>query len=250
MITKTQIKVIAGLDLKKNRDELQLFKVEGRKMVLELLENEYSDVDVFATHAFIEQEAEVIKSIKTTVTPIAEKDMERLSTMKTPPGILAVAGIKTSQILKMDGLCLILDGIKDPGNLGTIIRTADWFGVDSIFCLNDCVDWYNPKVLQSAMGSAFRMNFQYLNFTDLKAQAHNAEIPIVGTFLDGHDIREITLRTNHAALVFGNESHGISADVASLCNQRVKIPAFGKAESLNAAVSSAVILGYLKLFNG
>ncbi len=216
-------------------------------MVLELLENDYSDIEVFATHAFIEQEVEVVSSLKTPLTPVAEKDMERLSTMKTPPGILAVAQIKPTNVLKMDGLCLILDGIKDPGNLGTIIRTADWFGVDSIFCVNDCVDWYNPKVLQSAMGSAFRMNFQYLTFSELQAQTHNAEIPIVGTFLDGDDIREITLRTDHIALVFGNESHGISAEVAALCNQRIKIPAFGKAESLNAAVSSAVMLGYLRL---
>lgn len=225
MISSAQIKQIRALKDKKFRDQSGLFVVEGEKMVQEALDSDYTVEAVYR------------------VSEIGEAAMDRISLLNTPSSALALVRMKKDipPVLKGNGLYLGLDSLRDPGNMGTILRIADWFGIDGVFASEDSVDIYNPKVVQSTMGAIFRVDFHYC---DLGRLCTENDVTVFGTFLKGENIYETDLGADKPALIItGNESNGISDRIAALCNRRITIPSFasGKgSESLNAAVATAI----------
>lgn len=225
-ITQAEIKQIRSLREKKYRDEYGLFVVEGEKMVQEALCSDFEVVRVWRRDE------------------IGEAAMARISQLSTPSPVLAVVSRpEPSGLVLEKGLCLALDGVRDPGNLGTILRIADWFGVQALFLSDDCVDLYNPKVIQSSMGSVFRVRTVTSDLVDLARRFREKGMPVYGTFLDGEDIYHASLRPE-GLVVMGNEAAGIRPAVAAEVDARLLIPAFGRsgAESLNVAVATAVTL--------
>ena len=231
MITKNQIKFIKSLSLKKKRIKEQLFIAEGEKVVSELLRSDFEIKNIYAT-----KEWEVSND---NITQISNAELQKISNLKSPNKVLAVVQFKNHKIIKHDGITLVLDDINDPGNLGTIIRMCDWFGVKQIICSKNTVDIFNPKVVQSAMGSAFRVQ---VNYTDLENYLSDITTPIYGAFMDGKNLKEVKLPKS-AHLVMGNEANGISAEINKLITDKVAIKNIGKsAESLNVAVATSILL--------
>lgn len=231
MITKNQIKFIKSLSLKKNRIKEQLFIAEGEKVVSELLRSDFEIKNIYATKEW--------KVSNDNITQISNAELQRISNLKSPNKVLAVVQFKNHKIIKHDGITLVLDDINDPGNLGTIIRMCDWFGVKQIICSKNTVDIFNPKVVQSAMGSAFRVQ---VNYTDLENYLSDIKTPIYGAFMDGKNLKEVKLPKS-AHLVMGNEANGISAEINKLITDKVAIKNIGKsAESLNVAVATSILL--------
>lgn len=176
---------------------------------------------------------------------ISEKELEKISSFKTPQSAIALVGIPHSYLeksLKKEDWILVLDGIHDPGNLGTIIRSADWFGVHTIVCSEDCVELYNPKVIQATMGSLFRVQVFY---ADIGEFLHQSGKTVYGATLDGENIFRIKFEKS-GILVIGSESHGIRPEVLKHCSANISIPAYGKAESLNAAVATSILLSRIR----
>ena len=231
MITKNQIKFIKSLSLKKNRIKEQLFIAEGEKIVSELLKSDFEIKNIYATKEW--------KVNNDNITQISNAELQRISNLKSPNKVLAVVQFKNHKIIKHDGITLVLDEINDPGNLGTIIRMCDWFGVNQIICSKNTVDIFNPKVVQSAMGSAFRVQ---VNYTDLENYLSDIKTPIYGAFMDGKNLKEVKLPKS-AHLVMGNEANGISIEINKLITDKVAIKNIGKsAESLNVAVATSILL--------
>lgn len=226
MISNAEIKLIRSLREKKFREENGLFVVEGEKMVQEALESSFEVVKVFRRD------------------DIGENAMSRISMLNTPSPALALVKIPRPEALPdpSDGLYLALDSIRDPGNLGTIMRLADWFGIDGIFASADTVELYNPKTIQSTMGTIFRKKIRYCNLAGLCRDYVASGRPLYGTFLDGDNIYDSPLAAD-AMIVMGNEANGISPEIASMVTSRIHIPSFAGgpcAESLNVAVATAV----------
>lgn len=236
-VSHNEIKFIKSLEQKKFRDESGLFVVEGEKMVAEALDSSFSVEKVYR------------------VEDVGSAAMARVSLLSSPSPALALVrkpmdleiNDLTSGILPAKGLFLALDGIRDPGNLGTIIRTADWFGIDSVFASKDTVDVFNPKVVQSTMGAIFRVRFHYCDIRALCGAAVSAGGKVYGTFLDGENlyVKELaTGETSPSVIVIGNESRGISPEVGKLVTDRLLIPSWPRdergSESLNAAVATAI----------
>jgi len=231
VITKNQIKFIKSLSLKKNRIKEQLFIAEGEKVVSELLRSDFEIKNIYATKEW--------KVSNDNITQISNAELQRISNLKSPNKVLAVVQFKNHKIIKHDGITLVLDEINDPGNLGTIIRMCDWFGVKQIICSKNTVDIFNPKVVQSAMGSAFRVQ---VNYTDLENYLSEIKTPIYGAFMDGKNLKEVKLPKS-AHLVLGNEANGISAEINKLITDKVAIKNIGNsAESLNVAVATSILL--------
>lgn len=237
MISQAQIKLIKSLHLKKNRDEMKLFIAEGKKIVGELLESKNVEVvRVYASGNYLGDKP---------LTKVTEAEMKKISALTTPPNILAVCrlpdDITTAPDLKKE-LVLVLDDIRDPGNLGSIIRIADWFGIGYIFCTPECVDAYNPKVVQASMGSIARVKLDYKNLRNILQQCRDNQIPVYGAKLDGTSILKEQLSTN-GLLVIGNESNGISPERSKYITHAIKIPSYygSGAESLNAAMATAIL---------
>jgi TrmH family RNA methyltransferase len=233
-----KIKWLRNLHSKKLRTLEGFFLVEGEKMIAELISNQADDIHCLVlTNKFIAniKEDHSIESFLA-----SEREFERISTLKTPQGILAV--VKQSAIKEkhfdLNKNILILDGIQDPGNLGTIIRSADWFGIDQIFCSSDTVEIYNPKVIQASMGSAFRVNVKYGSISEFIA---TTSLPVFGALLNGTSCYETTINTP-GILIIGNEGKGISPNVAALISHPITIPKIGAAESLNAGVACGILL--------
>ena len=229
-MTVNDIKRIKSLSQKKFRDSSGLFVVEGEKMVEEALRSGFGIREIYR------------------IREIGEAAMSRISALSSPSPVLAVVEQRVQSRFKADrGLHLALDSIRDPGNLGTIIRIADWFGVDSLVCSPDTVELYNPKVVQATMGAIFRVNVIYTDLLDAADTVLSAGGHVYGTFLDGSDIYGENLDTGEVSpvmLVIGNESNGISDNLASKVDKRLFIPPFPAgqpgSESLNAAVATAV----------
>ncbi len=226
--SKADIKLIRSLDKKRARESTGLFVVEGEKLYGELLKS-----DLVIHKVFSREE-------------ISEEMMSKISHLSNPSPILAIVkkpSVKKQERLQVGKFYLALDSIKDPGNMGTIIRLAEWFGVDTIFCSLECVDIYNPKVVQSAMGSLFRMDIQYKDLKDVIQQC-KPYIPVYGTFLTGENIYGEILPEG-ALVVLGNESFGICKELSQIVDKRVHIPSFSieakGGESLNVAIAAAVI---------
>lgn len=247
-ITKNRIKQIISLKYKNTREEQNLFIAEGEKIVDELLASILQIKTLIALKEWIESKKEKIFDKNIELLQAGKEELSRISSFKTPNKVLAIAVIPKHNfdyhILK-NKISLVLDKIQDPGNLGTIIRLADWFGIQNIICSEDTVDLFNPKVIQATMGAFLRVKVFYRNLSILlKAIKKNYKIPVYGTFLNGNDIYTTPL-SSEALIVFGNESKGISNDLTDLIDERITIPTFNlnkpKTESLNISIATAVI---------
>ena len=243
MISKNRISQLRKLHAKKFRDESGLFLVEGYKCVEMLCASDFVVEEIFATENAIRENENWLKNKEITI--ITTEEMSRISTMQTPPELLAIAQQKTNlPDIPKDSPVLALDHISDPGNLGTIIRTADWFDIQHIVCSTDCVEFYNPKVIQATMGSFAHV---YVHKRPLAGflREERARRRILGTFLNGEDIRALKFQPSDI-VVIGNESNGISDEVAQTVTQRITIPSSAQgrdtAESLNAAIAAALVM--------
>lgn len=242
MLVKPKIKYIQSLGQKKFRDEAGVFIAEGPKIVRELLETDPSVVkEVYGVREWINENRKLLA--QTNNVEISEADLEKISHLKTPNKVLAVVyQFSTGVIDVKDSITLALCDIQDPGNLGTIIRIADWFGVGQVICSEDSADVYNPKVIQSTMGSIARVKVFY---TDIgKWLSDQKDICIYATVLDGEDVTQMK-KIKQGIILIGNESKGISPEIVQLANDRITIQNKGKAESLNAAVATGIILSHL-----
>jgi len=239
MISKNQIKLISGLHQKKQRFANQLFFAEGIKVIQELLQSNFELEHLFTTQNDFET-VEFSKRIS-----ISEQELKKISALSTPNTCLAVFKIPAENTIIDSGLILALDDIRDPGNLGTILRLCDWFGIQQIICSKETVDIYNPKVVQATMGSIARVN---VNYVDLKSFITNAKLPVFGTFMNGENIYQSNLPQN-GIIIMGNEANGISAEIEKMVTSRLTIPRFGKlqkTESLNVATATAIVLSEFK----
>ena len=251
MITKKQIKHISSLKQAKFRNEFNEFTVEGDKMVKELIQSTYKVISVYALKEWIEINQNIIESNKTEIQEISLKALERISSLKTPNQALALVKKQTESYNKdiFGDLVLVLDKIQDPGNLGTIIRTADWFGIKNIICSEDTADIFNPKVIQSSMGSFLRVHLYYKNLQNFFKTEFPTDLNIYGAFLEGENIYKITL-SSKGIIVIGNESKGISDEISGFIKKRISIPSFNtssnKTESLNASIATAILLNEFK----
>lgn len=236
MFSKSQIKLINSLGQKKYRLKHGLFVAEGRKAVSELLESSLQLHSLFTTDDIFKAERE-----KTII--IEERDLKKISTFTTAQTALAVFHIPKPEKPVLEGLLLALDNVQDPGNLGTIIRMCDWFGIKDLICSGGTVDCYNPKVVQATMGSIARVNINYVSLPEFFRQTRD-DFPVFGAFLEGENIYSKELKPE-GIVVMGNEANGISSEVESHITQKLVIPQFGEeqqTESLNVATATAIFL--------
>jgi TrmH family RNA methyltransferase len=248
MISKTLISQIRLLHQKKHRDEQGVFIVEGVKSCLETLQSELEVVQCFVTSRHSERS----KEFRTNNVIISEKEMERISCFTTPSEILCIVKKPQYQLSDFNDEkpLLVLDAIRDPGNLGTIIRTADWFGFDQIVCSEDCVEFTNPKVIQATMGSFTRVKIIYADLVSyLATQTHRI---IYGLYMNGEPIQKQSFKQNDIVII-GSESHGISETLASFINKKIEIPMFPHEnfvpESLNAAIAASIFMYTFRTLN-
>lgn len=241
-ISKNQLKLITSLSQKKYRQKQGLFIAEGIKVVNELLNSSF-DVDIlFATDDF----ETTISSDK--ICRISEKDLQKISNLKSPNKVLGLFKIPDDKPLQQKGITIVLDAINDPGNLGTIIRLCDWFGVTQLICSKDTVDCYNAKVVQASMGSLSRISIQYI---DLKNYLQETNLPTFIADMNGENVYTSTL-PKEAILVMGNEANGVSDEIRALIKNNISIPRFGEmqeTESLNVATATAILLSEFKRSN-
>ena len=239
MLTKNTIKQIASLRQQKFRKELGLFVVEGRKMVEELLHSHFETVGFYATEAFLADypsfaNAEIASEVQ----------MQQMSGQDTPPGILAVVRIpEQGDIKTASPYVLALDGIANPGNMGTLIRTAEWFGISDVVCSNDCVELWNPKTVQATMGSLFRVKVWKTDLPIFLQKAKSERKAVYGALLNGEELFQMPTKPE-GVIVIGSESHGIRPEVLPCITHPVTIPRVGGSatESLNAAVAGGIII--------
>jgi TrmH family RNA methyltransferase len=235
MLSKNQIKLITSLQQKKQRFVNQLFFAEGIKVIQELVESNFELVHLYTTQNDFEEVSQDKKTI------ISANELKKISALATQNSCLGVFRIQADKKIIESGLILALDSIRDPGNLGTILRLCDWFGIDQIVCSKDAVDIYNPKVVQATMGSIARVN---VNYIDLENFIGQTQLPVFGTFMQGSTIYKTDL-PQEGIIVMGNEANGISPELEKLIKNRLTIPRFGslqKTESLNVATATAIVL--------
>ena len=244
MLSKSQISFIKSLHLKKFRKEHKLFIVEGIKSVNEFIHSEYLVVELFCTENAMPNLVNLSRTIK--INSISTIELQKISTLSTAQNVLALVQLPEDKDIETlqfsDTFTLALDGIQDPGNLGTIIRSADWFGIRQILCSEDCVDAYNPKVVQATMGSLSRIKIHSGN---LPLILKKRNVPVFGAMLNGAPITETNFG-NQGIIVLGNEGNGISQAVLKEIDHKVTIPALGQAESLNVAVSASIFCYEIK----
>jgi len=241
MLTKNQIKLIKSLQVKKNRYNLSHFIIEGEKMVDELLLSKMSINRIFGTKKWIDLNSSKLRLVKSTV--VTESELEMISNLTKANNVLALVNIETPRFdyNNLNGITLILDEINDPGNLGTIIRLCDWFNISNIICSKNSVDLYNSKVVQSSMGSLFRVNIFYKDLISFFNDCPYKRA-IYGTFLSGINIKDIAIEKD-SFIIMGNEAKGISKSIELLVDKRLTINNIGgKAESLNIASATSIVL--------
>lgn len=243
MLSKNKIKYIRSLELKKNRKEEQAFLAEGPKLVGELLAH-FPCRLVAGIKAWLEQYPDLYAG---EIIEVSEEELSRASLQKTPQEVLAVfeqPHYEWDASIASRSLCLALDDVQDPGNVGTIARIADWFGIEHIFCSKGTADIYNPKTVQATMGAIARVKFHYCDLPDFIQSASTQGIPLFGTFLDGKDLYKETLE-NRGIIVMGNEGSGISMPIAQCISHRLLIPNYPQgrptSESLNVAIATAIV---------
>ena len=238
MISKQQTKYVKSLKLKKYRKKAELFLVEGAKNVIELLSSDFEIQCLFVTEKFM-TEFPNLRISELDYAICTEKELVDLGTFQTNEYALAIAKMKSINFdISNDDLVLALDDVSDPGNLGTIIRIADWFGLKTIIAGMDSADFYNPKVINASMGSFTRVNVHSMDLESFFRS--NTECKIYGAMLDGEDVHDIHI-DKPAILLMGNESKGISTSLCNYIDKKITIPKIGGAESLNVAVSTAII---------
>lgn len=240
MVSKNQLKLIKSLAQKKNRRASGLFVAEGKKTISELLSSGTELHLIFS-------EEPIFNAPEEKFVEVGSADLKKMSFLKTPQTALGVFKIPEVFVPDYEELILVLDGVRDPGNLGTIIRLCDWFGIDKIVCSKDTVDCYNPKVVQATMGSIARVSLVYMDLTEYFL-GRPESLPVLGTFMEAENIYRTSLPGN-GILVMGNEANGISTEVEKYVTQRIGIPQFGKScstESLNVATATAIILSEFK----
>lgn len=243
MLSKARIKFIKSLQLKKYRKQEQCFVVQGEKSVLETLQSHFHVQQILATPDFMERNQKVLSHYKGEVLLVTGNELASLGEYASNDAALAIVTIPANEFRKpITGFALMLDDIRDPGNLGTIIRTADWYGIHTILASEETADVFNHKVIQSSMGSFTRVNVFYTNLVEYLT---TNKLPVYGTFLNGENVHELSFG-DEGIIVIGNEANGISSAVEKFVTKRITIPAFGKAESLNAAIATAVVLDNLR----
>ena len=248
MLSHNQIKYINSLKIKKYRQSHNAFFVEGEKGVSELLNSSMKPLKLFALSEWLQNNSSQIDQKNIEWQEITEAELKKISDLVTPNQVLAVAELPQTHIpapVVSSGMALMLDGIRDPGNMGTILRTADWFGIRTIICSGDSVDVFNPKVVQATMGSFARVSIYYTDLIEYIKKL-NSNIPIFGALLEGPDITQKTF-TNAGIILIGSESHGISKQLIPYVNEPIHIPRISfpggdnNAESLNASVANGII---------
>ncbi len=235
MVSKNQIKLITSLQQKKYRAIHGLFIAEGVKVIQELLQSNFELHYLFQTESLFESVPNELKSL------ISPTELSKLSALATANNCLAIFKIPAMNPIVENGLIVVLDDIRDPGNLGTILRMCDWFGVDQLVCSKETVDLYNPKVVQATMGSISRVKVSYVDLVEWLAQA---KLPVYGAVMTGRNIYKEKFPIE-AIIVLGNEANGISPAVEEVIKNRITIPRFGKlqqTESLNVATATAILL--------
>ncbi|MFA5326674.1 MAG: RNA methyltransferase [Prolixibacteraceae bacterium] len=245
MLSKNKIKLIQSLNRKKGRDESGLFLVEGNKLVEEALRSEFKIETLICTSEFLLQNPEA----KYKAQELVETDsstLQKTSLLQSPQDSMALVYLPETEkpgfSLETD-LVLALDFVQDPGNLGTILRVADWFGIETVVCSSNTVDAYNPKVVQASMGAIFRVKIWYTGLESFLDEASQNHTPVYGTFMNGKNIYTEKL-TGNGIVVLGNEGNGISDQVSKFINRRITIPTFSvqgnKPESLNVAIAASI----------
>ncbi|WP_461787985.1 TrmH family RNA methyltransferase [Pedobacter sp.] len=244
MLSKSQISFIKSLHQKKYRKENGIFIIEGIKSIIEFLNSDYQLHSVYFTSNVLAQLPKFATNIN--LFEVSDAELQKISTLQTPQGILALVHIPSAKSLDIallkNQFSLVLDDVQDPGNFGTIIRTADWFGIKNIICSENTVEAYNPKTVQSTMGSLCRVTISY---TNLGGFLDKVDLPIFGALLNGNDIYQ-TNWGKEGVILLGNEGHGIAKQLIEKINVPVTIPRFGAAESLNVAVSAAIFCSELR----
>lgn len=246
MISKNQIKLISSLQKKKFRDQHLLFVAEGYKLIFDLLESELENK--YIIHTKQADKSDFLKSDKNIEFIECEAfDLKKISNLKTPSDVVAVFKIPNSNYEETEinsSLSILLDDVQDPGNLGTIIRIADWFGINHIFCSKNTVDLYNPKVIQATMGALARVKVIYTDLPKLVSKFVSPQFPVYGTFLEGETLYKSDLSTQ-GFIIMGNEGKGISPELKPLVNKKLFIPNFptdqATSESLNVSVACSIV---------
>jgi TrmH family RNA methyltransferase len=238
MLSKNQIKLITSLKQKKYRIQHQLFVVEGVKGIQEFLNSHFELVHLYSTKPIFEinPQLNVI---------ITDEELKKISNLKTPNIALGLFKIPKSTFVEENELIIALDDVRDPGNLGTIIRLCDWFGVNHLVCSENSVDCFNSKVVQATMGSLTRVNIVYTNLIDFLS---STKLTKYGTFMEGQDIYKVQTKSS-GIIIFGNEANGISKPIEALIDEKISIPRFGNikaTESLNVATATAIFLSEFK----
>ena len=234
MVSDKQIKIIKSLKLKKNRIKHNLFVAEGDKSILELITAGFNINSLYSINRQIE-------GVKNSVIQLSKPELNKISNLSNPKNSLGVFEIPKPKKINYNKLIIGLDNISDPGNLGTIIRLCDWFGLEDLICSFDTVDCYNPKVVQASMGSISRVNITYL---DLQKTLENNSLKTYGTYMQGDSIFEID-EIKNGVILFGNEANGINPNLSKVIDKRLSIPRFGKlkkTESLNVANALSIVL--------
>ncbi len=241
MLSKATVKFIKSLQVKKYRKQEQCFLIEGAKSVQELLTSDFEVLTLLGTKNFlttmnIPQKIEVME--------VSERELEGLGEYQSNNSAVAIARLKPNMALQLTEpeYGIVLDDIRDPGNLGTIIRTADWYGIQKIIASPKTSDFYNPKVISASMGSFTRVNIFYTELNEYLSQTTH---PVYGAFLKGTDVHQVNFKKSGFILI-GSESHGISTDLTKFVTEKITIPQYGKAESLNAAIATGVICDNLR----
>lgn len=252
MVSKNVTKLVQNLEKKKFREKYQLFKIEGEKMVEELLRSNFKTEYLFALEEWANRNKNCLDFNKLQI--VTESEMKSLSDFQSLPDVMAVASIPDSAHPTADEinqeLVLLLNGIQDPGNLGTIFRVADWFGIKYIICDKECASIYNSKAVQASMGAIFRVKPIYVeNGADWLSKHKNKNYRTFGTFLEGENIYKTAL-PERGVIIMGNEGHGISREIETMTDTKITIPSFSNSdfhsESLNVGVATGIILSEFK----
>ncbi len=244
MLSKNKIKYIQNLYQKKQRDLEHVFLAEGDKITKAIIAQKPNwIISIYATTQWLNNNQNSLKNIETT--EITEEELKKISCLQTPNQVVSIVKMQsqTQQFNPQNDWVIALDGIQDPGNLGTIIRLADWYGISQIVCSQNTVDCYNPKVIQSTMGSFLQVNVTY---TDMeKYLEQNKKCPIYAALLAGKDVITVKPKNQNGIILIGNEGKGIADNLIKLCNSPITIKGKGNAESLNAAIATGIILSHL-----
>ncbi|MCF2487036.1 RNA methyltransferase [Dyadobacter sp. CY347] len=247
MLSKNRIKYINSLKIKKYRQLHQSFIVEGAKSVLELLDSDFTIEFVLTTQEFEQKYASILSRHNTITETVTLQELEGLGSFQTNDSCLAVVKTKQNDFLSPDKseYVLVLDDVRDPGNLGSIIRIADWYGIKKIICSNDTTDVYNPKVIAASKGSFTRVSLFYTNLTSYITE-NAADKPVIGAFLGGESLYDFKFSPAGGYIVMGNESNGIGNAVEKFVTNKITIPRVGEAESLNVGIATAIMLDNLR----